>query len=154
LVMSVVGLEVHDGVVVAAEPGPRSGLPRRRRSFTAAEKLEHVLAYDAAVAAGDGSAGAYLRERGMYAANVSEWRLLRDSGALTASPGGAGGKSGRPSKEKAEIADLQRRLALSEKKRATTQAALELSGKAFALLELLSESAEDQAELNPKLKKS
>lgn len=153
--MSVVELEVHDGVVVAAEPGPRSGLPRRRRSFTPAEKLEHVFAYDAAVAAGDGSAGAYLRERGLYAANVSEWRLLRDSGVLTASPGGAGGKSGsKPSREKAEIADLQRRLALSEKKLATTQAALDLSGKAFALLELLSESADNQAESNPKPTKS
>jgi transposase len=152
--MSVVELEVHDGVVVAAEPGPRSGLPRRRRSFTPAEKLEHVLAYDALVAAGDGSAGAYLRERGLYAASVSEWRLLRDSGVLTASPGGAGGKSGKPSREKAEIADLQRRLALSEKKLATTQAALDLSGKAFALLELLSESADIQAESKPRPKQS
>lgn len=153
--MSVGELEVHDDGVVAAEPGPRSGLPRRRRAFTPAEKLEHVLAYDAAVAAGDGLAGAYLRERGLYAASVSEWRLLRDSGVLTASPGGgAGGKSGRPSKEKAELLDLQRRLALSEKKLATTQAALELSGKAFALLELLSESAGSQAEPDPKPKKS
>ena len=152
--MSVVELEVHDGVMVAAEPGPRSGLPRRRRSFTSAEKLEHVLAYDAAVAAGDGSAGAYLRERGLYAASVSEWRLLRDSGVLTASPGGAAGKSGKPSRERAEIADLQRRLALSEKKLATTQAALDLSGKAFALLELLSESADIQAESNPRPKRS
>jgi transposase len=126
----------------------------KRQSFTPAEKLEHVLAYDALVAAGDGSAGAYLRERGLYAASVSEWRLLRDSGVLTASPGGAGGKSGKASREKAEIADLQRRLALSEKKLATTQAALDLSGKAFALLELLSESADIQAESKPRPKQS
>ena len=38
-------------------PGPREGGPRRRRAFTAREKLDHLAAYEAACATGDGVAG-------------------------------------------------------------------------------------------------
>jgi hypothetical protein len=43
---------------------PRAGGPKRRRSFTPAEKLAHLVAYDQACQSGQG--GAYLRREGMY----------------------------------------------------------------------------------------
>ena len=53
---------------------PRSGGPTRRRSFTPAQKLEYIAAYEAAVAQGSG--GAYLRQEGLYSSQITEWRTL------------------------------------------------------------------------------
>ncbi|HEY0689774.1 MAG TPA: hypothetical protein VGD71_12115, partial [Kribbella sp.] len=58
---------------------PRSGGPRRRRSFTAADKLEHLSAYERACEHGDG--GAYLRREGLYSSLISEWRNTRREAA-------------------------------------------------------------------------
>ena len=78
------------------------GGSRRRRSFTAREKLEHLAAHESACA--DNGGGAYLRSEGLYSSQVTEWRRLRDAGVLQ---GKASGESiGRPSVEQAEIARL------------------------------------------------
>ena len=66
---------------MSSSPGPREGGPRRRRAFTAREKLDHLTAYEAACAAGDGG-GAYLREQGVYSSQITEWRKLRDAWVL------------------------------------------------------------------------
>jgi transposase len=117
---------------------PRAGGPSRRRSFTAAQKLRHLSEYEAASETGQG--GAYLRREGLYSSLISEWRRLRDAGLLEGKEPGA--RVGRPSAEQAELARLRRELAESERKLATTQMALEIMGKAHALLEQISESAE------------
>jgi transposase len=127
---------VDDGGVSS----PRGGGPSRRRSFTPAEKLRHLEEYEAACARSEG--GAYLRREGLYSSLISEWRRLRDAGVLEDKQPGE--KIGRPTAEQAEIARLRRRLAESEAKLATTQTALEIMGKAHALLEQLSESAETE----------
>lgn len=57
-----------------SNPGPRAGGPTRR-SFTPAQKLDHLAAYGAAVAQGEG--GAYLRAEGLYSSQITEWRKLR-----------------------------------------------------------------------------
>ena len=116
---------------------PRAGGPSRRRSFTPAQKLEHVRAYEAACEEGGG--GAYLRRAGLYSSLIFEWRRLRDAGLLEGKDPGA--KVGRPSAEQAEIARFTRELTESRRKLATTQTALEVMGKAHALLEQISESA-------------
>ena len=54
----------------------------------------------------------------------------------------AGAKVGRLTAEQAEIARLKRELDKTTKRLATTEAALDIMGKAHALLESLSESAE------------
>ena len=59
---------------------PRAGGPSRRRSFTPAQKIAHLQAYEAACA--DGEGGAYLRREGLYSSLISEWRRLRDAGVL------------------------------------------------------------------------
>jgi transposase len=120
--------------------GPRSSQPKRR-TFTAAYKLAVIEKYDAATELG--AKGALLRGEGLYDSHISYWRKARDSGALR-SPAAAvpvtAGK-GRPGVE-AENARLRKRLAKAEVKLGQTQAALDIMGKAFALLELLSGSAD------------
>ena len=61
----------------------------------------------------------------------------------------AGESVGRPSAEQGEIARLTRELEVTGSKLARTQTALEIMGKAHALLELLSESAEETREPGP-----
>jgi transposase len=126
---------------VSSSSGPREGGPRRRRAFTAREKLDHLTAYEAACAAGDGG-GAYLREQGVYSSQITEWRKLRDAGVLAGKKPGE--KIGRPSAEQAEIARLTRELGLTRRRLTKTEAALDLVGKAHALLEEFSERADTE----------
>ncbi len=138
--MSVVGLVQDDAVT--ANPGPREGGPRRRRVFTAREKLDHLIAYEAACAAGDGGGGGYLREQGIYSSQITEWRRLRDAGVLAGKKPGE--KIGRPSAEQAEIARLTRELESTRRRLMKTEAALDIMGKAHALLEDISERADSE----------
>lgn len=119
---------------------PRAGGPSRRRSFTPAQKLTHLAAYEAACEQQQG--GAYLRREGLYSSLISEWRRLRDAGVLEGKT--AGETIGHPSAEQAEIARLRRQLAASQQRLATTETALDIMGKAHALLESISESAENE----------
>ena len=119
--------------------GPRADRPLRR-SFTPAEKLDHLAAYEAACERNQG--GAYLRSEGLFSSQMTEWRKLRDAGVLAGKK--AGERVGRPSPEQAEIARLRRQLDQAERRLATTEAALDIMGKAHALLEQISESATDE----------
>ena len=125
------------GVVPDRVRSPPSAIGRRR-AFTPAEKLDHLAAYEAACDHGGG--GAYLRRQGLYSSQITEWRKLRDAGMLTGKTASA--TVGRPSKDQAELARLRRQLELAERRLSRTEAALEIMGKAHALLEDLSESAE------------
>jgi hypothetical protein len=138
--MSAVSVVQDEAVTV--NPGPREGGPRRRRAFTAREKLDHLSAYEAACAAGDGGGGAYLREQGIYSSQITEWRKLRDAGVLAGKRPGE--KIGRPSAEQAEIARLTRELELTRRRLAKTEVALQIVGKAHALLEDISERADTE----------
>lgn len=119
---------------------PRAGGPSRRRSFTPAQKIAYLNAYEAARA--DGEGGAYLRREGLYSSLISEWHRLRDAGVLAGKDPGV--RVGRPNADQAEIARLRRQLAEAERRLATTETALEIMGKAHALLEQISESATEQ----------
>ena len=129
----------------AGADGPRSAQPKRR-TFTAAYKLEIIGKYDAAT--GPGEKGALLRGEGLYDSHISYWRKARDSGSLKSSAAAvpangipAAAHKGRPAGD-AENERLRKRLAKAEAKLGQTRAALDIMGKAFALLELLSESAD------------
>ena len=123
-------------------PGPRSGGPTSRRSFSSAQKLDHLAAYEVAVASGLG--GAYLREHGLYSSLVSEWRRMRDAGVLAGKQPGE--KIGRLSAEQAEIARLRRQLDKDERRLVTTEAALVIMGKAHDLLDVLTKRSRDDSE--------
>jgi transposase-like protein len=123
----------------ARADGPRSSQPRRR-TFTAAYKLAMIEKYDAATE--PGAKGALLRGEGLYDSHISYWRKARDSGALKSSAAvPAVAHKGRLSGD-AENERLRKRLAKAEVKLGQTRAALDIMGKAFALLEMLSESAD------------
>ena len=117
---------------------PRSDGPRRRRVFTAPEKLAYLNAYERACEQGDG--GGYLRREGLYSSLISEWRKQRDAGVLAGKKPRE--KVGKLSAEQAEIARLTRENTRLSKRLNTTEAALDIMGKAHALLESLSERAD------------
>src|SRR5699024_486572 len=102
------------------------------------QKLAHLTAYEQALDEGQG--GAYLRREGLYSSLITEWRRQRDAGVLEGKQPGE--TVGRPSKEQAEIARLRRELDQTQRRLDRTETALEIMGKARALLEDISESAE------------
>ena len=81
-----------------------------------------------------------LRREGLYSSHVTEWRKARDAGALD----GLESQVRRPRRHPAEVEleKLRARHARTEAELARTRAALDLMGKASALLELLAESAD------------
>jgi len=126
------GRAKNDGV---ADPDPAAR--PRRRAFSAEYKLGVLADYDAAP---DGEKGSILRREGLYSSHVTEWRKARDAGSLQALES----RTRQPKRHPAEIEldKLRRRQARTEAELARTRAALELLGKASALLELLAESAD------------
>ena len=129
----------QDGGVASGE-GPRAGQPKRR-TFTAEYKMRIVAEYEQA---GDpGARGALLRREGLYSSHISEWRRARDKGAtegLEEKPAGRPGRAAADSENERLRAENEK-LAIEL---ARTRAALEVVGKAHALLELLSESADSE----------
>ena len=125
--------------------GPRADRPKRR-TFTHAYKLRILQEYDAAPA---GEKGALLRREGLYDSSIQLWRKQRDGGELSTSPAGATSRKKTP--EQVELEQLRREKAKLErdnarmsKKLTQTEAAMEILGKAHALLEIVSESADSE----------
>ena len=132
MTMTLADSPVDDGTV-----SPRSERPKRR-TFSSDYKSKILAEYDAAE---PGEKGALLRREGLYSSHVVEWRRARDAGArdgLTAQR-----RSGRSS-EQVENEALRRENERLARELAKTRAALDVVGKAHALLELLSESAEPE----------
>ena len=109
-----------------------SGGPQRR-TFTAGYKARILAEYDQA---GPGERGALLRREALTTGHISDWRKSQRKGA---------GKGPARSTESAEIEKLKRENEKLTAELARTKAALEVVGKAHALLELLSESADSDA---------
>jgi transposase len=119
--------------------GPRSQQPKRR-AFAAEYKLAMVAEYDAAIE--PGAKGALLRREGLYSSHIIEWRRARDAGALA----GVADKPRKPVRSGADR-EAERLRAENERLRAElakTRAALDVVGKAHALLGLISESADTE----------
>jgi len=137
-----VGRAQTGGVDRNDDPAPRP----KRRSFTAAEKAAHLDAYEA-LPKGSDERGAYLRREGLYSSHMSQWRKLRDRGAVA----GLVGKS-RPKKRTAdqvELERLRRRTEALETELERTKTALEITGKVHALLESISKSADTEPRSKP-----
>ena len=137
MTMTLADRPVDDGAV-----SPRSERPKRR-TFSAEYKLGIVAEYEAAA---PGEKGALLRREGLYSSHVVEWRRARDAGALDGLTGQP--RSGRSS-EQVENEALRRDNERLARELARTRAALDVVGKAHALLELLSESAEPDTRSKP-----
>jgi transposase len=106
-----------------------------RRTFTAEKKLALLAEYDAADRDGK---GALLRREAIYTSHISQWRKQRDRGTLTGPA-----LRRRKSAEQVELEKLRKRNEQLEAELKKSKLALEITGKAHALLELLSESADE-----------
>ena len=127
----------HTGGMDEINPSARP----RRRTFTAAEKLAYLDTFDA-LPKGSPERGAFLRREGLYSSHMSEWRKQRDNGAVA-------GLESKPRTDRRPASDVEldrsrRRVARLEAELQRTKMALEIMGKAHALLELISESADTE----------
>jgi transposase-like protein len=120
----------------------------QRRTFTAEFKARILDEYDAAPDAA--ARGAILRRERLYGSHLLDWRKARDAGA-SAGLTDRRQSAARAAKktESAELARLRRDNARLVTELSKTQTALEIMGKAHALLELLSESADTAATPSP-----
>jgi len=126
----------HDEVVGPDDPAPRP----TRRTFSAEFKRSILEEYDRLP---EGEKGSLLRREGLYSSHIVEWRRARDAATLEALA--PKGRRPRRSVERVELDKARRKVARLEAELKKTRLALEITGKAHALLdELLSESAESE----------
>jgi transposase len=119
-----------------------------RRTFTPEFKARILAEYDAAPDAT--TRGAILRRERLYGSHILDWRKARDAGAAAGLVDRRqSAQRARKSAEVAELARLRRHNARLEAELAKTRTALDIMGKAHALLGLLSESAD--APMSPPL---
>jgi transposase len=122
------------------DPAPRPS----RRVFSAEYKLAILTEYENAP---NGEKGAILRREGLYSSHVIEWSRARDAGVLTGRSADSASASAKRPKKSAEQIELEKLRRQNEKLKgalAKTRMALDVMGKAHALLEGLSESAENE----------
>ena len=99
----------------------------RRRSFTAEQKANFLREYDATP---DGFKGAFLRSHGLYSSHIVKWR---------AQPARAAARAQRKNAD--QVAELKEQVASLEAELAASQRTVVTLGKAFELLEQISESS-------------
>ncbi|MGH3469754.1 MAG: hypothetical protein ACRDQF_18690 [Thermocrispum sp.] len=110
--------------------------------FSPEYKLGMVAEYENAA---NGEKGAVLRREGLYSSHIIEWARARDAGALT----GDSAESTTPAKrvkktaDQLEVEKLRRQNVKLTSDLKKTRMALDIMGKAHALLAEVSESAEN-----------
>ncbi|WP_157756581.1 transposase [Plantactinospora sp. KBS50] len=126
-----------------ADPAPKPS----RRVFSPAYKLAMVAEYENAP---NGEKGAILRREGLYSSHIIEWTRARNAGHLGHVDSGGKTDTAAPSaprvKKSADQIELEKLRQQNEKLRADltkTRMALDIMGKAHALLEELSGSADN-----------
>jgi transposase-like protein len=109
--------------------------PRRRRTFSAAEKLRVVKKANACIASGErGALETLLRKEGIYSSTLSAWRgQLGLFGAAGLEPGKAGRKPKLDAKDRQNV-ELAKRNAVLERKLHIAEAIIALQKKAHELL--------------------
>ena len=122
----------------AADPAPRPS----RRVFSPEYKLAIVTEYENAP---NGEKGAILRREGLYSSHIIEWTRARDAGSLTdtSAHSAVPAKRSKKSAEQIELEKLRRQNEKLKADLAKTRLALGIMGKAHALLEELSGSADN-----------
>jgi len=129
-------------------PSPTAASPElsdrpRRRTFTAKDKLRILTETDRA--ADTGGIGAILRREGIYSSTLTDWRKLRDAGAIGAlRPVKRGPKSAEPNPQAGELAVLVRENARLTRCLARAEAVIDIQKKVAGLLGIPLASSEDE----------
>lgn len=128
----------HDGQVDSSKPERP-----KRRTFTAAYKARILAEYDA-LPEGSPERGELMRRERLYHSHIEHWRGQQEKGTL---PATSGKREKSPEAEelarlRAENKKLQSRNDRLENELGKTKTALDIAGKAFALLEDISRSAD------------
>jgi transposase len=128
----------HDGQVTSGQPARPA-----RRTFTAAYKARILAAYDA-LPEGSPERGALMRRERLYHSHIEHWRKQQENGTLASSAGkpAKDGESGELARLRAENKKLKARNERLAGELGKTRTALDIAGKAFALLEDISNSAD------------
>lgn len=129
--MTTADLAVQDGLMT------RGDRPKRRR-FSAEFKASLLAEYDAA---DKDERGLILRREGIYSSHIAEWRKAAAQGARAGLEPRVGETNAERRRDR-EMEQLRVRAERAEAELARTRAALDIMGKAHALLETLSESAD------------
>lgn len=114
----------------------RPGNPTRR-TFSAVYKLRIVTEYDSLTE--HGARGALLRREGLYQSHIEKWRQARDRGALSRTKTSTKDPASAKAKENRQLREENARLNAELTK---TKAVVDVLGKTYALLEIVSGSAE------------
>ena len=128
----------HDGQVSSGKPGRP-----KRRAFTAAYKARILAEFDA-LPEGSPERGALMRRERLYHSHLEHWRVQQEKGTL---PSTSGKREKDPEADelarlRAENKKLKARNGKLENELGKTRTALDIAGKAFALLEDISGSAD------------
>ena len=128
----------QDGHVTSRKPGRPA-----RRTFTAAYKARILAEFDA-LPEGSPGRGALLRKEKLYHSHIEYWRKTQDAGTLPSSAGQLAKSGGSPelARLRAENKKLKARNERLAGELGKTKTALDIAGKAFALLEDISNSAD------------
>ena len=122
-----------------------SGRPERpkRRTFTAAFKARILAEYDA-LPDGSPQRGELMRRERLYHSHIEHWRQQQENGTLPATTGKPAKSAGDEelARLRAENKKLNARNQRLESDLGKTRTALDIAGKAFALLEDISRSAD------------
>ncbi len=130
-------------VAMSSAPSPELSDRPRRRTFNAKDKLRILTETDRA--ADTGGIGAILRREGIYSSTLTDWRRLRDSGAIGAlRPAKRGPKIAEPHPQADELAQLQRENARLTRRLARAEAIIDLQKKIAALLGVPLERHDDE----------
>lgn len=144
--MTAVSIKADDGAVDDKQQTPEAPAKPKRRTFTAEYKARILDEYEALTDVSD--RGALLRRESLYSSHIAEWRRVRDAAVMTGLEPKK--RSTKKTSEQRELEALRKRNEQLERKVAAQQTALELAGKAHALLEMLSESAASNNEQSKK----
>jgi transposase-like protein len=133
-----VAMTGQDGHVTSRKPGRPA-----RRTFTAAYKARILAEFDA-LPEGSPGRGALLRKEKLYHSHIEYWRKTQDAGTLPSSAGqlAKSGESAELARLRAENKKLKARNERLAGELGKTKTALDIAGKAFALLEDISNSAD------------
>lgn len=131
---------------------PTIGLTQSgRRSFSVGYRLDFLRKWDASVERG--AKVRLLREHALVSSTVERWLAARTRGELTTSMVATAERSSHrmENRDRAELARLRLENEALKKKVAQSEAAQQILGKAFELLEGITTSSENPPEIPPTL---